>query len=193
MKKLLIAIGCIIALMVALLIWQDQSRDYYCFSDGKCFTLWKHNARGCYFIPGKYRGVFVPKDNYILKTDLSRGLGVINDKRQPNKIIVEGDRSCLLVQKHAGMLIFYNDEGDNIAFDSLYTHDAGHYNNDLEYYSVDVKEMTVETNVNHGAGIMSLTKTRELLPSILFIVCGISLFPLSVVFAFRLMDKLQKK
>ena len=193
MKKLLIAIGCILAVMAALLIWQDQSRDYYCFSDGMCFTIWGHDARGCYLIPGKYRGVFAPKNDYILKTDKQNGLGVIRDKKRPDKIIVEGDSSCQLVQTQPCLIVFYNDEGGSRQFDSLYTHDSGHYNNDLEYYSLDVEEMTVETNVNHGAGIMSLTKARELWPFIVFIVCGISLFPLVVVLIFKLMDKLRKK
>ena len=190
MKKLLIAIGCIVALMVGLLIWQDQSRDYYCFAGGNCFTIWAHGSE-CYLIPGKYCGIVAPKDDYVLKKDWSRGLGVINDKKHPEEIIVEGDSSCSLVQTKPGIIVFYNDEGGNKEFDFLYTHDKGSYNSDLEYYNVDIEDMYARTNVNHGAGIMTRTKDWGLWLFILFIVCGILLFPLTVVLVFRLMDKLR--
>jgi hypothetical protein len=197
MKKLLITICSIVVLMVILLIWQDQSRDYYCFSDGKCFTIWTHDTYGCYLIPGKYRGVFAPRDNYLLKTDKSRGLGVISDRKHPDKIIVQSDSSCHIVQKQPGVIVFYNEEEKkkDKEFDSLYTHPNGDYrsyNDDLEYYNVDVQELTAETNVNHGVGVVSHVMPWGLWPFIVFIVCGISLFPLVVVLVFRLMDKLRR-
>ena len=192
MKKLLIAICCTIVIIAAQLIWQDQSRDYYRFSDGKCFTIWKRvGTHNCYLIPGRYRSVFAPKDDYVVKTDMSKYLGVISDKKRPGKIIVEGDSSCCLIQTKLGMIVFYNDEGDNKEFDSLYAYDGSHYNPDIEYYSIDLFEMYARTNVK-GQAIATGISTYTLLSIVLFYASVILLFVLIVILIFRLISKLRR-
>ncbi len=191
MKKLLIITCCVFVFVVANSIWKDQSRDYYCFSDGKCFTVWRHGS-GCYLIPGKYHGIFAPKDDYILKTDFSKELGVVKDKKRRDKIIVEGDSSCCFVQKRPGVIVFYNDESGNKEFDSLYTHDNGHYNNDLEYYNVDIQEMYARTNVKGYKAPTGITY-YTLLSMVIYFGSILLLFVLIVILIFKLISKLRKK
>lgn len=193
MKKLLIAICCTIVIIAAQLIWQDQSRDYYCFSDGKCFTIWKRvGTRNCYLIPGRYHGVVAPKDGYVVKTDMSKYLGVISDKKRPDKIIVEGDSSCALIQTKPGRIVFYNDEGGNKEFDSLYAHDGSHYNHDVEYYSVDLFEMYATSNVKGYKAVTGIS-TWTLLSIVVFYTSILLLFVLLLVLIVRLMVLRWKK
>ena len=193
--RLLIKICCVIVLIVAPFIWWDQgSKHVYYFSDGKCFTIWKRVGGKCYFIPRKYHGITAPNDEYILTTTES-SLGIIDDRKSPDKIIVE-DSSCHLVQEKSDVIVFYNDDGgSNKQFYSLYTHPDGHYrtyNADLEFYTIDISEMSVETNIKK-LGVNFDTSTFSTWSIVLSIIYVIVLFASIVVVVFELMDKLRKK
>jgi len=82
-------------------IWSNQSRSFYCLSENRCVTVWKRTDGYCYIIPGKYYGIFEPKDNYV-KTDNLEWLAVV--------IWTKDGRLCVDVD-NAKFVSQYSNEG----------------------------------------------------------------------------------
>lgn len=143
MKKLLKIVCYILISILAICILWDQTRTYYCFSNGKCFTLWKRIGGKCYIVFDKYYGVTVPRSGYIQTFNWST-IDIIND----NHFVVVGDSTCKVVNDVKGQVVFY--AATDARVDSMYTHKEGNYfvyNKDIEYYSIDILEQYARTNV----------------------------------------------
>ncbi|MFC3197061.1 hypothetical protein ACFOET_05500 [Parapedobacter deserti] len=138
-KVLLKTTGVILFLMVALLVWFDQSRSFYCLSENKCVTVWKRLGNKCYIVPGKYYGIFKPSDNYI-KTTNTGYVDVIflNDI----SLLVDIEDNAKII-RHPGKNLIELYSNNKAVNDSLYTYFDGKYHkykNEVEYISIDIKE-----------------------------------------------------
>ena len=84
-RTILIASGI---LVVLILVYADQNRNFYNLENGKCFTIWKRIGGTCYIIPGKYWGVNAP-DSFV-KAKNSGIVTLFFSASQPDNIFVEG-------------------------------------------------------------------------------------------------------
>lgn len=87
MRKLLYFFLFIVIAIVSLLLWYDQSKNYYCLSEDKCITVWKRLGGDCYIISGKYSGWFSPSNDYV-KTSNTQYLTLYYSNKLPDNVII---------------------------------------------------------------------------------------------------------
>lgn len=94
MKKFKILL--IVSLIVScLLLWFDQSRSFYCLKDDKCITIWKRLGDKCYVIPGKYYGLFKPRNRSYIKSSNAQYMTLFFNKNDSLTMFVMDEGSHL--------------------------------------------------------------------------------------------------
>lgn len=138
-RALLKIIGVILLLIVVSLVWFDQSRSFYCLSDGRCITVWKRLGNKCYIVPGKCYEIFKPTDDYIQTTNTGYvDVILVNDK----KLLINIEDNAEIVQQSSNSLIeLYRD--NKTLNDSLNTYFDGRYRQykkEVDFISINIKE-----------------------------------------------------
>lgn len=133
-------LAVVVVLILGLLIGFHQSKSYYCLDANRCVTVWKRLGNECYIIPGKYRGITAPKDNYI-RTSNVNGVSIIWDKENSNKIIVNHSEPIEIVNHLENIKIIDYDLSSELN-DSLYMNFDGryhYYKKEIDYISIDIR------------------------------------------------------
>jgi|GEM_PF-538011 len=90
--KTMIVMDVFVTIITTLLFyWWIIARSFYCLSEDKCITVWYYGGY-CYIIPGKYYGIFEPKDNYV-KADNGQYLTLYFSSELKKKMIVRNQGS----------------------------------------------------------------------------------------------------
>jgi hypothetical protein len=77
MKKK-IGYGAIVAFVLLVYYQVDLKRHFISSDDNsKHFTIWRRTGNKCYIIPGRYFGIFPPKENYIKTVNFRNYIGVV--------------------------------------------------------------------------------------------------------------------
>jgi hypothetical protein len=145
-KKIIKIIGGFVLLIIALLMWYDQSRTFYCLSDDKCITVWKRLGGKCYIVPSKHYGIFKPSNSY-LQTSNTQYLTLYFTNKLPHKIIVRNQGNANeqaeygILNKSIGNweIIEYSEDFKSI----LYKTNAKKFNevdSNTNYIDLNVKE-----------------------------------------------------
>jgi hypothetical protein len=139
-KKVKILI-LILAIPCGLIIWFDQSRSFYCTSEGRCVTVWKRIGGKCYVIPDKFFGVMKPSDNFI-ETINHSNMGIIwNYKNQC--IVSTTDENAMIFNKDKTEIYILNYNLNKAYNDSVYMYFDGtypRYKKDVNFISIDILE-----------------------------------------------------
>lgn len=139
MRKLLYFFLFLVIVIASLLLWYDQSKNYYCLSEDKCITVWKRLGGDCYIISGKYSGLFRPSNDY-LKTSNTQYLTLYYYDRLPENIIVRDQGTSGgfegKYELRGNIFVEYTDKYK----ESLYPEDA--------VYRKDIKEGVVFIDLN---------------------------------------------
>lgn len=123
---LLKIIGVIVILIVVLSVWDEQSRSFYCLSEGKCITVWKRTGNKCYIVLNRYYGLFKPNYNYIKTTNTAFVDVIWTDD---NRLIIDTEENAEIVQPPSDKNLIIERYRDKKAInDSLYTYFDGKYN-----------------------------------------------------------------
>jgi len=111
------------------LIRGDIARSFYCISEDKCITLWKRNGY-CYIIPGKYYGIFSPKDNYVKTDNLVESSDIIwtDDDRLVIAINPRYESKFVSQFSDKGLPMIENYYANKAINDSVYLYFSGRYN-----------------------------------------------------------------
>lgn len=140
-KMLLKIVGVIAILIVVLSVWAEQSRSFYCLSEGKCITVWKRSGNKCYIVLNKYSGLFKPTDNYIKTTNTAFVDILWTDD---NRLLIDTEDNAEIVQPSSDKnLIIERYRDDKAMNDSLYTYFDGKYNRydeGVNYIRLYIKE-----------------------------------------------------
>jgi hypothetical protein len=134
--------GVIVLLIVMISILAEESRSFYCLSDGQCVTVWKRSANKCYIVLDKYYGLVKPTDNYIETTNSNFCVDVIwtND----NRLLIDSSDDVTITQPSSNKNFVIERYIDNKAInDSLYTYFDGtynKYNKKVDVISLYIKE-----------------------------------------------------
>lgn len=138
---LLSIIGVFLILIVVFSFYAEQTRSFYCLSEGKCVTVWKRSGDKCYIVLDKYSGIFKPTDNYI-KTSNTAFVDVI--WTEDNRLLIDYDDNVEIVQPHSDKkFVIERYSKDKVINDSLYTYFDGkynRYNEKVNYIRLHVKE-----------------------------------------------------
>jgi hypothetical protein len=133
--------GIILFLFLILAFWAEQSRSFYCLSEGKCVTVWKRSGNKCYIILNKYYGIFKPNDNYIKTTNTAFVHIIWTDD---NRLLIDIEDTAEIIQPSSDKaLVIEHYSNDKILNDSLYTYFDGkynRYNKRVNYISLHIKE-----------------------------------------------------
>jgi len=133
-----------ITIMTTLLVyWWIIARSFYCVSENKCVTVLKRNGY-CYIIPGKYYGIFSPKDNYVKTDNLVELSAVIwtDDDRLVVDINPKYERE-FVSQCSQGKPIIEDYHINKAINDSIYIFFNGEYNaykKDVDFIYLYIKE-----------------------------------------------------
>jgi hypothetical protein len=131
----------LLILIVVGSICSEQTRSFYCLSEGKCVTVWKRSGDKCYIVLDKYYGIFKPTDNYI-KTSNTAFVDVI--WTEDNRLLIDTDDNVEIVQPHSNKkFIIERYSNDKVINDSRYTYFDGkydRYNEKVDYIRLYVKE-----------------------------------------------------
>lgn len=119
----------------------DGVKSFYCFSNGKCITVWKKTDGEKYIIFGKYESRKTPLDNYIKISNLNSDYVDVIFVNS-NKLLIDVEDNAKAVQKSSnGLMELYRD--NKTLNDSLYTYFDGkyrRYKEDVDYISINIKE-----------------------------------------------------
>lgn len=133
--------GVIVLLVVILSVWAEQSRSFYCLSEGKCVTVWKRSGNKCYIIIDKYYGLFKPTNNYIKTTNTAFVDIIWTDD---NRLLIDTEDNAEIIQPSSDKnLIIERYRDDKTINDSLYTYFDGRYkryNKKVDYTRLYIKE-----------------------------------------------------
>ena len=131
----------LLILIVVGSICSEQTRSFYCLSEGKCVTVWKRSGDICYIVLDKYYGIFKPTDNYI-KTSNTAFVDVI--WTEDNRLLIDTDDNVEIVQPHSNnKFVIDRYSNDKVINDSRYTYFDGkydRYNEKVNYIRLYVKE-----------------------------------------------------
>ena len=134
-------IGVVVFLIVILSVWAEQSRSFYCLSEGKCVTVWKRSSNKCYIVLDKYYGLFKPTNNYV-KTTNTAFIDII--WTDDNRLLIDTEDDAEITQpssdKNLTIELYTDNKTTN---DSLYTYFDGRYkryNENVKYTRLYIKE-----------------------------------------------------
>lgn len=100
MKKILLPVGIILLGVSIYFSMHRGKRNFYCFSENKCITVWKRNDGEVYIIPGRYESNKKPISSHILTCNKQfLTLYFSSEKELSNKIIVRDEGNFVSNQK----------------------------------------------------------------------------------------------
>jgi hypothetical protein len=142
MRMLLSIIGILLILIVVCSICSEQTRSFYCLSEGKCVTVWKRYGDKCYIVLDKYNGIFKPTDNYIKTSNMAAIVDVI--WTEDNRLLIDTEDNVEIVQPHSDKnYVIERYSKAKVINDSRYTYFDGkysRYNEQVNYIRLYVKE-----------------------------------------------------
>lgn len=144
MVKGIIKVLVVMFLAIGMLyLWLDQSRSFYCLSDGKCVTVWKRVGGICYIITEKYYGLFEPKE--YIETENLNAITLLIDSQSTYDYILSNDygKRLEIIAPNANIKYFpYADRDD---FKRSYYLD-NKIKKGIKYLQIDIGENLVVLN-----------------------------------------------
>lgn len=125
----------------------DQSRDFYCLSDGKCVTVWKRVGGKYYIITEKYYGLLKPKE--YIETENLNAITLLFDSQSNYDFILSNDygKRLEINVPNAKIKYFPSKSRDNFV-NSYYV--DGKIKKGVKYIQIDI-----------GAGLVVLNGTIQ--------------------------------
>ena len=114
MKKLLI----FFSVLLLIVIWNGESRKFYCLDNETCVTVWKTYNNACFIIPGKYYGIIKPSRNHIETTNTNL-LTIYFSKELSQALIVQCEQGVNIKNENRNDFTFYRFETDTGKFINL--------------------------------------------------------------------------
>lgn len=114
MKKLLI----FFSVLLLIVIWNGESRKFYCLDNETCVTVWKTYNNACFIIPGKYYGIIKPSRNHIETTNTNL-LTIYFSKELSQALIVQCEQGVNIKNENRNDFAFYRFETDTGKFINL--------------------------------------------------------------------------
>jgi len=146
--KSMIIMDIFITILTIVMVYWNQSRSFYCLSEERCVTVWKRIGGYCYIIPGKYYGIFEPKDNYVKTDNLVESLTIIftNDNRLVIYILPIYYSKFVSDYSDKGLKMIEDYQSNKTINDSIYTYFNGEYNvykDNVNFICLYIKENRV--------------------------------------------------
>jgi hypothetical protein len=101
MKKLLI----FFSVLLLIVIWNGESRKFYCLDNETCVTVWKTYNNACFIIPGKYYGIIKPSRNHIETTNTNL-LTIYFSKELSQALIVQCEQGVNIKNENRMISLF---------------------------------------------------------------------------------------
>jgi hypothetical protein len=128
MKRALLLLSILIVIVLG---WFGESRNFFCLDNGNCITTWKTYNNVCYIIPGKYYGLVKPSKNYIQSTN-NNTLTIYMSSELPNTIVYKSNQPLKVVNSDKKEFYFYDYNLEVEKFDNIMYMPNAKKNNDIK-------------------------------------------------------------
>lgn len=143
--RFLIGIGIFIILLI---MWYDQSRDFFFFEEGKSITVWKRLGGACYIIPGRYYSPLKPSGCYVSTTS-NGNFCVVWESTED--LIYSGHGQIVSDDTELNERQFKHYSSNEAFYDSLYKITGGNYRrfkDEVDYLCIDILESYIVSKGN---------------------------------------------